>query len=136
MRSKRILGTILIFVMSGELVPVVGLSQARFIPIGPVIVNVRRTDGQLEYKIEDKNYSKHDLNFELAELKLRSVTPRRVMVLVDESAYLSDIKLVPKMAVDAGFKDIQVYCVFPKSGNMAEVLFGPVRKISNNPDSH
>ncbi len=135
MRLKRLLGmTLLIF--TAELMPVVGLPQTRFIPIGPVIVNVRRADGQLEYRIEEKEYSKRDLNFTLAELKLRSVTPRRVMVLLDESTYLSDIKLVPKMAVDAGFIDIQVYCVFPKSGNMAEVLFGPVRKISSNPDSH
>lgn len=86
--------------------------------------------------MEEKNYSKRDLNFQLAELKLRTVTPRRVMVLLDESTYLSDIKLVPKMAKDAGFQEIQVFCVFPKSGNMAEVLFGPVRTISTNPDSH
>jgi len=118
-------------------VPVVsGLLQSRFVPIGPVIVNVARTAAHLEYKMDERSYSQRDLNFQLGELKLRSVTPRRVLVLLDESAHLSDIKLVPPMAKNAGFQEIQVFCVFPQSGNMAGVLFGPVRKISSTPDSH
>jgi hypothetical protein len=108
--------------------------QSRFKEIGPIVVNVRRTQGQLEYGLDDMKYSKRDLNFQLAELKLASQdTPRRVLVMLDDSTYLSDLSLVPKMAIDAGFTDIQVFAVWPKTGNMAEVVFGPVKKISRDP---
>jgi hypothetical protein len=40
------------------------------------------------------------------------------------------------MAINAGFTDIQVFAVWPDTGTMAEVVFGPVKKISRNPDTH
>jgi biopolymer transport protein ExbD len=110
--------------------------KSHFTLIGPIVVNVRRTQGQLEYKLNDQPYSKRDLNYELGEMKLDSPPDRRVLVMLDESTYLSDIKLIPQMATDAGFKEIQVFAVFQKNGNMAELFFGPVRTISRNPNAH
>jgi hypothetical protein len=111
-------------------------AQSRFTEVGPIAVNVRRLHGQLEYELDDKAYSKRDLNFQLGELKLQSYpTVRPVLVFLDDSTYLSDIKFVPQMAIDAGFTDIRVFAVWPKAGNMAEIVFGPVKKISANPDA-
>ena len=46
--SRPTLGMALFILVAAEMVPIVsGLPQTRFIPIGPVIVNVRRTEGQL-----------------------------------------------------------------------------------------
>ena len=111
-----------------------GGPQSRFREIGPIVVSVRRTQGQLEYELDDRKYSKRDLNSQLAELKLASEdTPRRVLVMLDDSAFLSDLRVVPQMAIDAGFADIQVFAVWPQTGNMAEVVLGPVKKISKDP---
>jgi len=99
------------------------------------VVNVKRTGNELEMSIDGKNYSKRDLNFQLAEMHLHVSSKHRVFVLLDESCRLSDIALVTGMAVRAGFTSISAYVVFAKSGNMAELVYGPVEKISDNPGS-
>src|SRR6266566_2659756 len=99
-----------------------------------VIVIVRRVYGELEYELgSDKFYKKGDLNYALAELKLKCGADCQVIAILEDSAQLSDISDVGIMAINAGFKDIRTYVCWPKTGRMAEILFGPVKKFSKNP---
>jgi hypothetical protein len=133
MPKKSLQGIVAVFLSFLPLVASGG-PQSRFREIGPIVVSVRRTQGRLECELDDRKYSKQDLFSQLARLKLASEdTPRRVLVMLDDSTLLSDLSLVPQMAVNAGFTDIQVFAVWPKTGNMAEVVFGPVKKISKDP---
>lgn len=110
--------------------------KERVLDMTTIVIHVRRNDGQLELSFDGKTYSKKDLNFQLGEQHLDSARNRRVIVMLDaRTAYISDIKTVPEMAVNAGFTDMQAFAVFPDMGNMAEILYGPVRKISDHPDS-
>jgi hypothetical protein len=141
MRSKAAVGIGIIILAFCVLVP---SSPSRTRPtsritvIGPIVVKVKRVQGALECSIDGEKFSKQGLNFQLAEMKLwaKRGPESRVLVMLDEkTTYIADIKLVPQMAVNAGFTDMQVFVVFEGAGNMAEVVYGPVKKISNHPDS-
>jgi hypothetical protein len=130
------LGAVVLTFFSAALLAAPRASQARFTALGPIVVDVRRAHDKLEYKLDDRRYSSRDLNFLLAEKNLDGVPQRRVFAMMDSTTHLDDIKLVTKMALDAGFTHIQVYVVWQDSGNMAELVFGPVKKISQNPDGY
>ncbi|HEY2461420.1 MAG TPA: hypothetical protein VGI16_11455 [Candidatus Acidoferrum sp.] len=98
----------------------------------PIVVTVRRVEKLLTFQLEGNKYLKKDMNYELAELKME-YGQRPVVAILEEGTLLTDVQLVPEMAVNAGFTDIRVYAAWPKTGHMAEVLFGPVVKLSNNP---
>jgi len=111
--------------------------KTRFSLINPIVVNVKREGGHIEYSLDGKSYSGKELNFQLAEMHLDSAPHRRAFVMLDEgTTYISDIKVVPQMLVNAGFTDMQVFVVFAKAGNMAEIVYGPVKRISDHPDAH
>lgn len=142
MRTNIVIGIGIIILAICVLVPASSSRTrppSRFTTIGPIIVKVKRVEGVLQYSIDGEKFSKRDLNFQLAEMKLRAKRgpESRVLVMLDEkSTHIADIKTVPLMAVNAGFTDMQVFVVFEGAGNMAEVVYGPVKKISNHPDSH
>ena len=92
-----------------------------------IVVRVYREKDGLHYEYATGQQAKGDLNYELAEEKLARGRDCRVDIILDESTAVGDLKVVPKMAVDAGFWDIHVYVYWKKSGNMAEVTFGPGR---------
>lgn len=98
-----------------------------------IVVQVRRDGSEIEYKMNGEKYRKGDLNFVLGELKLQRGNNCQVIIIMEESALLADVSLVPKMAIDAGFTDIHAYVHFAKTGKIAELVFGPVRGFSNNP---
>jgi hypothetical protein len=140
MRTNAVVGIGIIILAFCVLVPSSSSrtrATSRFTDIGPIVVKVKRVQGLLEYSIDGEKFSKQDLNFQLAEMKLRAKRgiEGRVLVMLDEkTTYIADIKSVPQMAVNAGFTDMQVFVVFEGAGDMAEVVYGPVKKISNHPD--
>jgi hypothetical protein len=93
-----------------------------------VVVRVYREKDGLHYEYGTGQQAKGDLNYELAEEKLSKGRDCRVDIILDESTVVGDLKVVPKMAIDAGLWDIHVYVYWKKSGNMAEVTFGPNRE--------
>jgi hypothetical protein len=140
MRTNAVVGIGIIVVAFCVLVPSSSsrTRTSRFTDLGPIVVKVKRIQGLLECSIDGEKFSKQDLNFQLAEMKLRAKrgVEGRVLVMLDEkTTYIADIKAVPQMAVNAGFTDMQVFVVFEGAGDMAEVVYGPVKKISNHPDS-
>jgi len=142
MRTNDVIGIGIIILALCVLVPASSSRTrptSRFTVIGPIVVKVKRVQGVLEYSIDGEKFSKQDLNFQLAEMKLQAKKgpESRVLVMLDEkTTHIADIKSVPQMAVNAGFTDMQVFVVFEGEGDMAEVLYGPVKKISKHPDSH
>jgi hypothetical protein len=135
-RSTAIL-LILLSLLSTPLLAGRKTKKERVLDMTTIVIHVRRNDGQLELSFDGKKFSKKELNFQLGEQHLDSARNRRVIVMLDaRTTFISDIKIVPEMAVNAGFTDMQAFAVFPDMGNMAEILYGPVRQISDHPDSH
>jgi biopolymer transport protein ExbD len=105
-------------------------------PSKQIVVTVGTRHGKnLQYGMESATYSSSDLNYALAELALQRGKDCQVAVVLDADAPIGDIQEVPAMAVRAGFTDIRVFAHWPKTGNMAEILFGPVQKYSKHPGS-
>jgi hypothetical protein len=110
----------------------------------PIVVFVHRDDMKLVFEIEDKVYTRDELNFELGEMALDG-KDRLVVVLIQDNVMLTDLKEVPTMALKAGFRKVSVFLIWQKTGSMAEmfllrhddnyaeVLFGPVHHATNKP---
>lgn len=99
-----------------------------------IIIQVRRTERGLRYELDSKGeFQKHDANYLLAELELRSGNEAQVIEIVDDRAPLSALTEVSEMVVNAGFKDIRPFIYWHKTGRMAEVQFGPVIKFTMKP---
>ncbi len=110
----------------------------------PIVVFVHREDMKLVFEIDDKVYTRDELNFELGEMALDG-KDRLVVVLIQDNVLLTDLKEVPTMALKAGFRKISVFLIWKKTGSMAEmfllrhddnyaeVLFGPVHHATNKP---
>ncbi len=111
----------------------------------PIVVFVRRVDMKLEFELEKVKYTGDQLAFELEELALDRGKDRQIVVILEDSVLMSDFKEVPFLAIDAGFRDVRVFLTWKKTGKMAEVilsrksddlaefLFGPVRKKTKDP---
>ncbi len=110
----------------------------------PIVVFVHREDMRLVFEIDDQVYTRDELNFELGEMALDGKN-RLVIVLIEDSVLLTDLKEVPTMALNAGFRKISVFLIWKKTGGMAEMflvrhddnfvetLFGPVHHATNKP---
>jgi len=99
-----------------------------------IVVIVHKTDKGLLFEIESGEYKKGDANYLMAELKLHRGGERQIIELVDDRAPLSAIAEVSEMAINAGFRDIRPFVLWHKTGRMAQVLFGPAIKATDNPD--
>jgi hypothetical protein len=113
-----------------------GGGRQRFILLDRTVIRVRRDLGKPEFSIDGGKYDKSDPSFQLAEIHLHASPKHRVVVFLDEeSARFCDIAFVTNSAVNAGFTDIDFYVVFQKSGTMAQLVYGAVEKLSDNPSS-
>jgi hypothetical protein len=128
---RKLIATI--FAASLALGPL-ALSGQRFTLLDRTTINVKRVGGEIELSIDGSNYSRRDFNFQLAEKHIYASPKHRVLVFLDEqTARISDIALVTQSAVNAGFTDIEFYVVFRQRGTMAQLVYGSVEKISDNP---
>jgi hypothetical protein len=128
---RRLIATI--FAASLALGPL-ALSGQRFTLLDRTTINVKRIGGEIELSIDGSNYSKRDFNFQLAEKHVHTSPKHRVLVFLDEqTARISDIALVTQSAVNAGFTDIEFFVIFQQRGTMAQLVYGSVEKISDNP---
>jgi len=64
----------------------------------------------------------------VGELRLSSNADSDMVIILEDTMALSDIKQVPQMALDAGFKNVRVFVYWKGTGNIAELFFGPVVK--------
>lgn len=68
---------------------------------------------------------KGEANYWLAEIKLRECADCQVIPIIDDDVPLGAITQISEMAINAGFKDIRPFIYWKKTGNMAEIQFGP-----------
>ena len=73
--------------------------------------------------------NKGDANYWLAEIKLREYNDCQVIPIIDDDVPLGAITQISEMAINAGFKDIRPFIYWKKTGNMAEIQFGPPIKF-------
>jgi len=99
-----------------------------------VIVFARKTDHGVEYQISKQKYSGKELEYVLGELHIDANKESAVAVILEDNMLLSDVKEVPRMALKAGYTDARAYVYWKGTGRMAEILFGPVLKSTNDPN--
>lgn len=90
-----------------------------------IAVELSREKGVIHYEYLTGQNAKGDLNYELAEEKLTKGADCRIDIILDESTIISDLKAVPRMAVNAGYWDIHVYVHWNKTNAMAEITLIP-----------
>jgi hypothetical protein len=94
----------------------------------PLIIAARRSNNQIEYTVNNARYSKRDLDEVIGKARLNSNPDSPVVVVLEDTMSLSDVKEVPQSALAAGFKNVRVFVYWKGTGNMAELFFGPVVK--------
>lgn len=99
-----------------------------------IVVIVQKIDNGLVFNVDSKDYKKGDANYLLAELKLHKGGDCQIIAIVDDRVSLSGITEISEMAINAGFKDIRPFVVWHKTGNMAQILFGPAIRFTQDPD--
>ncbi|MGB7434466.1 MAG: hypothetical protein WBR26_19740 [Candidatus Acidiferrum sp.] len=100
----------------------------RALVAGRVVVSARRVNNAIEYRIGDSRYSKAELREGIGEMRLSASEDSSIVIVMEDTMTLSDIKEVPQMALDAGVKYARVFVYWKGTGNMAELFFGPVMK--------
>ena len=90
-----------------------------------IVVLIHRSPRGLEYEMRSYHLKKGDANYWLAEMKLRECTDCQVIPIIDDDVPLGAITQISEMAINAGFKDIRPFVNWKKTGNMAEIQFGP-----------
>lgn len=90
-----------------------------------IAVELSREKGVIHYEYLTEQTAKGDLNYELAEEKLKKGPDCRIDIILDESTAISDLKTVPKMAINAGYWDIHLFVHWNKTRSMAEVTLVP-----------
>ena len=90
-----------------------------------IAVELSREKGVVHYEYLTEQTAKGDLNYELAEEKLKRGGDCRIDIILDETTIISDLKTVPQMAINAGYWDIHVYVHWNKTHSMAEVTLAP-----------
>jgi len=103
-------------------------NKSKILPENQIVVSARRINGSIDYAIGKSHYSKLDLSEAIGELRLSSSASSGILIVLEDTMALSDIKDVPQMALDAGFKNVRVFVYWKDTGNMAELFFGPVVK--------
>jgi len=98
-----------------------------------VVVSVHKAEKGLLFEVESSEYKKGDANYLLAELKLHKGGDCQIIAVVDDRVPLSAITEISEMAINAGFKDIRPFVSWHKTGNMAQIQFGPAIKSTRDP---
>jgi hypothetical protein len=97
-----------------------------------IIVFARKTNHGIEYRINKQIYSGKELDYVLGELHIDANSESAVAVVLEDNMLLSDVKDVPSMALKAGYTDVRAYVYWKRTDRMAEILFGPVLKATND----
>jgi hypothetical protein len=75
---------------------------------------------------------KGDANYWLAEIKLKECGNCQIIPILDDNVELGAITQISEMAINAGFKDIRPFVYWRKTGNMAQIQFGPPIKYTED----
>jgi hypothetical protein len=94
-----------------------------------IVILARRVKGVTVYEHERNEFKGPELNYELGEMRLSATGDSEIIVILEDSMSLSDIKDVPQMALNAGFHNIRAFVYWKGTGNMAEVMYGKVLKF-------
>jgi hypothetical protein len=97
-----------------------------------ILVYAHRKNSNIEYVFDGKHFAGKGLDYLLGELHVDAAKDSAVVVVLEDNMMLSDVKEVPAMAMKAGFTDVRAFVYWKGTGNMAEVLFGPVVKVRKN----
>lgn len=102
-----------------------------------IVVVVDQAKNGLRFEIEtpeykNREYSKSDANFWLADLRMREGASCQIIEIIDDRVPLAAITEVSEMAVNAGFTDIRPFAYWHKTGRMAQVQFGEPIKFSRS----
>jgi hypothetical protein len=103
-------------------------TRAKILPKNQIVVSARRVNGEIEYTIGNFHYTKAALSDSMGEMRLNASAESEVVIVLEDTMALADIKEVPQMALSAGFKNVRVFVYWKGTGNMAELFFGPVVK--------
>ena len=93
-----------------------------------VLIYAHRVSGNLEFVCKGQHYSLKELDYALGEWHIDAAKNSEVAVVLEDNMTLADVKDVPALALKAGFTDVRAFVYWRGTGNVAEVLFGPVRK--------
>jgi hypothetical protein len=107
-------------------------TKPKLLPRNQIVVSARRFNTSIEYAVGKTRYSKRDLAEWIGEARLSSSPDSDFVIVLEDTLSLSDIKEVPQMALDAGFKNVRLFLYWKGTGNMAELFFGPVVKHNLN----
>jgi hypothetical protein len=72
------------------------------------------------------------MDYQLGEWHVDATKDSGIVVVLEDNLLQSDVKDAPAMALKAGFTDVRVFVYWRGTGNMAEVLFGPVVKVKKS----
>jgi hypothetical protein len=97
-----------------------------------IVVRIHRSQAGLEYEMRDYRLKKGDANYWLAEIKLRECDNCQIIPILDDNVELAAITQISEMAINAGFKDIRPFVYWRKTGNMAQIQFGPPIKFTTD----
>jgi hypothetical protein len=95
-----------------------------------ILVYAQRNGNGIAYLFRGQRYAGKELDYLLGEWHVDAAKDSEVVVVLEDSLALSDVKNVPAMAMKAGFKDVRAFVYWKGTGNMAEVWFGPVVKVN------
>ena len=73
---------------------------------------------------------KSDISRWLAEAKLREGNDCQIVPIIDDNVELGAVTQIYEMAINAGFRDIHPFVYWKKTGQMAELQFGPSTKFT------
>lgn len=99
-------------------------------PKQQIVVHVHQTQNGLEYEMRSYSLKRGDANYWLAEIKLRECSDCQVIPIIDDDAPLAAITQISAMAINAGFTDVRPFVYWRKTGDMAEIQFGPPIKFT------
>jgi hypothetical protein len=97
-----------------------------------ILIYAQRRNGSIEYLHDGKRYSRQEMDNQLGEWHVDAAKDSGIVVVLEDNLLLSDVKDAPAMALKAGFTDVRVFVYWRGTGNMAEVLFGPVVKVKKS----
>lgn len=96
-----------------------------------LVVHVHNSPRGLQFEMRSYDgLKKGEVNFWLAEIKLRECGDCQVIPIIDDDVPLGGITQVSEMAINAGFNDIRPFIHWKKTGNIAEIQFGPPIKFT------
>jgi hypothetical protein len=109
-------------------------TNKRILPKHQMVVSARKVNWKIEYSMGDMRFKKAELNECIGEARLNSSLESDVVIVLEDTMALSDIKEVPQMALAAGFKLVRVFAYWKGTGNMAELL-RPGRETQSEPSA-